>query len=122
MAEHKLKLLVKQGEEISRTFTIKSGDSPLDLSDYTIKFQVKNDPYVEVEPLIDKEITTTSDINTVGQITSPSLGEWQVRLTEADTCIPTGEYYLIIFLNQGTTKDIISSNNCCNAKYIVCSQ
>lgn len=122
MAEHKLKLLVKQGEEISRTFTIKSNDAPLDLTDYTIKVQVKDNPYVDVEPIFEKNITTTSDINTVGQITSPTLGQFQVRFTEEDTCLPVAEYYLIIFLNQGTTKDIISSNNCCNATYIVCTQ
>lgn len=119
---HQLKLHVKQGEVISKSFTIKQDGVPLDLTDYQIKFQVKKAPYEKQEPVVDKTITSTSDINTVGQITQPSDGKWQVRLLKEDTSLPVSEYYLIIYLVNGATEDIVSSNYCNDAKYIVCTQ
>ena len=123
-----LKLKVKQGEEKSVGFTIKQNGEAKDLTDYTVHFQVKRTPVVTSKPIVDKYITTNSDINKAGQITNPTVGEFQVHLNEEDTSYPTGDYYLIISLEQYSEDDEISycdiiSSECCNsAKYIICEQ
>ena len=120
MAE--LRLPVKQGEEINVGFTIKTGGSPIDLSDYTIHFQVKRIPLVNAPAIIDKLITTTSNINTVGIINYPDQGQFVVHLNVEDTSFPTGEYSLIIALEQEGMIDIISSKCCNKAIYKICEQ
>lgn len=155
-----LKLKVKQGEDKSVGFTIKQNNSPMNLTNYTVHFQVKKTPVVTSKPIVDKYITVSSfpliynidglnvqipsDINKAGQITNPTSGQIQVHLGEKDTSYPTGEYYLIISLEQYADKldkngnvmydddnhiiktvsycDIISSECCNSAKYIICEQ
>lgn len=118
----KLVLKIKQGEEINVAFTIKQGGNPLVLTDYTIGFQVKNNPTVKSKPLIDKDITIVSDINEEGNINYPNLGQFTVHLTEKDTSLPIGEYYLIISIKRYKENNIISSSCCSTAKFIVCEQ
>ena len=117
-----LVLAIKQGEELNRGFTIKAGGSPMDLSSYTIRFQVKRTPLVGAPAIIDKRITTTSDINEVGQITYPLQGQFIVHLKEEDTSFPTGDYSLIISLEGEDYIDIISSKCCNKAIYKICKQ
>lgn len=120
MAE--LKLPVKQGEELNIGFTIKQGGNVMDLSSYNIRFQVKRAPIVNAEPMIDKLINVTTDINTVGVIDNPQQGSFVVHLSEADTSYPIGEYSLIIALEQPGLIDIISSKCCNKAIYKICEQ
>lgn len=120
MAE--LKLPVKQGEEFNVSFTIKQGDNAMDLTDYTVRFQVKKNPIAEAPAIIDKIITLDSDINDVGQINYPQQGIFTVHLLPEDTSIPLGEYSLIIFLESYHFADIISSKCCNKAIYKVCEQ
>lgn len=155
-----LKLKVKQGEEKSVGFTIKQNGEAMDLTNYTIHFQAKRTPVVTSKPIVNKYITTSdayaiynidgekvnipSDINKDGQINDASNGQFQVHLNEEDTSYPTGDYYLIISLEQYVDKkdkkgntlidedghviktvsycDIISSECCNSAKYIICEQ
>ena len=117
-----LKLPVKQGEEINVGFTIKTDGNPMDLSNYAIRFQVKKVPLVTAPAIIDKLITTTSDMNTVGMINHPSQGQFVVHLGVNDTSFPTGEYSLIISLEQEGLIDIISSKYCNKAIYKICEQ
>lgn len=154
------KIKIKQGEDKSIGFTIKQNNLPMDLTNYTVHFQAKKTPVVTSKPIVDKYITTSvfepiyninglkvqipSDINKAGQITNPTDGEFQVHLNEDDTSYPTGDYYLIISLEQYEDKldkdgnviydddnhaiktisycDIISSECCNSAKYIICEQ
>ena len=123
-----LKLKVKQGEDKSVGFTIKQNNSPMNLTNYTVHFQVKKTPVVTSKPIVDKYITVDSDINIDGKITNPTSGQIQVHLGEKDTSYPTGDYYLIISLEQYDEDDKVSycdiiSSECCNsAKYIICEQ
>ena len=120
---NKLVICIKQGENISKQITIKSGDSPLDLSTYdNITVDVKKSPYEQYEPIIHKVITTISDDRTTGRITDPTNGILQVRFTEEDTSFPPNDYYLIIYLNGNGNSDIISSKCCDNAIYRICTQ
>jgi hypothetical protein len=120
MAE--LKLPVKQGEEINVGFTIKQDGEAMDLSDYTVRFQVKITPLVTSPAIIDKAITTVSDMNTIGMINYPQQGQFVVHLNQEDTSFPTGEYSLIIALEQPGLVDIISSKCCNKAIYKICEQ
>ena len=117
-----LKLPVKQGEEINVGFTINQDGQPMDLSDYFIHFQVKRTPLVNAPAIVDKLITTVSDINTIGQINYPQQGQFVVHLQEKDTSYPVGEYSLIIALEQPGMIDTISSKCCNKAIYKICEQ
>lgn len=120
---NKLVICVKQSENIVKQITIKAGDSPIDLNAYdNVTVDVKKAPYKQYEPIIHKVITTSSDADTVGQITDPTNGILQVRFTQEDTSFPPNDYYLIIYLNGNGSSDIISSECCCNAIYRVCTQ
>lgn len=115
---------VKQGTERSLSFTIKAGGQPLDLTGYTVLFEVKKYPLEKVEAIVSKDITTTSDEATVGQITNPAGGQLIVRLLKEDTSFPIGKYFLVIHLIGGETSDdnIISSNCCQTAIFKICKQ
>lgn len=112
----RLVMEVKQGEARSFGFTIEHNElvdgtkeyAPMDLTEYSVTFQVKKSPYFKVEPLIEKIITTEySEAN--GHIYDPTLGKFKVSFTEADTTkLPPDTYYVIIYLINGTTKIIIS--------------
>lgn len=115
-------LPVKQGEELNVGFTIKENGNPMDLSDYTVRVQVKQVPLVNYPSLIDKEITPVSDINTVGQITVPQQGQFVIHLLVEDTSHPVGDYSLIISVEQEGYIDIISSKCCNQAIYKICEQ
>ena len=117
-----LKVAVKQGEELNIGFTIKEDGSPMDLSSYTVRFQVKKVPLVNAPAIVDKLITSTSDINNVGQITYPLQGQLVIHLKEEDTSFPPGEYALIIALEAPNYIDIISSKCCNKAIYKICEQ
>lgn len=120
MAE--LILPVKQGEELNVGFTIKEEGNPMDLSDYGVRVQVKRVPLVKSPAIIDKLITTTSDINTVGQINYPQQGQLVIHLKKEDTSHPVGDYSLIISLEADNYSDIISSKCCNKAIYRICEQ
>ena len=115
-------LPVKQGEELNVGFTIKQDGNVMDLSDYTVRVQVKKVPLVTAPSMIDKRITTTSDINTIGQINYPQQGQFVIHLLEEDTSFPPADYSLIISLEQEGYIDIISSKCCNKAIYKICEQ
>lgn len=118
-----LTLCVKQGENISISVSLTSGGIPFDLTNYdNITVEVKKAPYEKFEPIISKVITADSDMNTLGQITNPSQGIFQIRFTEEDTSYPATDYYLIIYLNGNGNSDIISSDCCNSAIFRICPQ
>lgn len=117
-----LKVCVKQGEELDIPFTLKENDNPMDLTENSIRFQVKRVPLVDKPSIIDKVITTTSDENTVGIINNPTNGEFKIHLSKEDTSYPAGEYSLIISLEGENYIDIISSDCCNKAIYKICEQ
>lgn len=118
----KIIIRLKQGEALPIKMNILSGGLPFDLSDCSLTVQVKSAPYVNIEPIFEKEITVDSDADTVGQITAPTNGEFQIMFTQEDTDLPVNEYAFIMFLNNGVSKDIISSKCCGSGKYIICEQ
>jgi len=115
-------LPVKQGEELNIGFTINQDGQPMDLTEYMVRVQVKRTPLVNASALINKEITVDSDLNTVGQINLPQQGQFILHLGLEDTSYPTGEYSLIISIEQPGFVDIISSKCCNKAIYKICQQ
>ena len=104
---NRLVLEVKQGESRSFGFTIKQKGEPMDLTNYSVTVQVKKSPYFKVKSLIEKRVTTT--LTGDGRIYDAEQGRFKITFTEADTTIlPPDDYYLIIFLENGPTKIIIS--------------
>lgn len=104
---NRLVVEVRQGEARSFGFTIKQKGEPMDLTDYTVTVQVKKSPYFKVKSLIEKRVTTT--LTGDGRIYDAELGRFKITFTEVDTTeLPPDDYYLIIFLENGSTKIIIS--------------
>lgn len=113
---------IKQGEVFDIPFTITNDGSPTDLQGAEITFEVKKTPVVTSTPIVSKTITETSDINTIGQITFPESGKWQVHLDSIDTSFAPYDYYLVITLKLNGQEDIISSVACNKAIYRICTQ
>ena len=104
---NRLVVEVKQGESRSFGFTIKQKGEPMDLTNYTVTVQIKKSPYFKVKPLIEKRVTTT--LTGDGRIYDAELGKFKITFTKTDTTeLPPDDYYLIIFLENGPTKIIIS--------------
>lgn len=122
MANNKLIVNVKQGEALSIDMVIKSDGEPVDLTNATIKVEVKKAPYVDFEPMFTKTITVDSDQLIDGQIVDPLNGRFQVRFNAEDTSYPPNSYYLVVFFNYGPNSDIISADYCNNGEYRVCAQ
>lgn len=108
--KNQLVLTVNQGENRSFGFTLLQDDEPLDLSGYTILIYVMNAPYAQLEPLISKEITETSDYNTVGQINEPNQGKFVVTFTDNDLNLPPYDYYFVAEITDGFTTQNITHN------------
>ena len=104
---NRLVLEVKQGESRSFGFTIKQKGEPMDLTDYSVTVQVKKSPYFKIKSLIEKRVTTT--LTGDGRIYNAEQGQFKITFSETDTTeLPPDDYYLIIFLENGPTKIIIS--------------
>lgn len=99
-------LSLPQGTSRSYEFTINSKDDldeiiPFDLTEYEVLFQVKSGYYESLPALIEKNITLTSDRNTVGDINEPTEGKFNVWIDYDDYKeLSPGEYPLIIHLVQ----------------------
>lgn len=107
---NQLVLTVNQGEQRSFSFTLLQDDEPLNLDGYTILVYVMNAPYAQLEPIISKEITTTSDINTIGQITDTSQGKFIVTFLEDEINIPPYDYYFVAEITDGYVTQNITHN------------
>lgn len=129
---NRLVMKIKSGEARGFGFTIKTNTGRvdtsgqpiyrvLDLTNYTVEFQIKKYPYYTVEPIINKEITELQDGST-GWITDPRNGKFTVQITldDLEKLIPEKDYYLIITLINGETRLIISGEGDKSGIFRVC--
>lgn len=125
---NRLVMKIKSGEAKGVGFTIKGKDNntykPIDLTQYTVEFEIKNYPYFTVEPIIKKVLTLEQD-STVGWIleqVDDNVGRFIVQITLEDMAklIPEKEYYLIITLVNGSTRVNISGEGEKSGVFIVC--
>lgn len=117
-----LVLEVKQGEARGFSFTINQDSIPFDLTGWTVDVQIKNAPYYQIPCMVEKIITETSDLNTVGRIMNPTEGQFTLQINKEDTLYPPFDYYLTIFLTDGTQNINISGDGNYKAIYRVCTQ
>lgn len=132
---NRLVMKIKSGEARGFTFTIKTNSglndingnpeyNALDLTDYTVSFQIKKYPYYTVDPIIDKEITQLQD-GTVGWIlyqSGENKGKFIVQITLEDLAklVPEKDYYLILTLITGDQRIIISGEGDTSGIFRVC--
>lgn len=104
----RLILEVKQGESRSFSFTLYEGENLFNLNNYTIDFQVRKSPYLNVEPFINKHIDL-DNTNPDGYITDANQGQFLVYINQNDFGnLPPKDYYVSIYLNNGPTRFSIS--------------
>lgn len=113
---------VKQGEDLNFPMALTTNGQPLDITGATIICEAKKAPYLTTAPMFTKTITETSDSETVGLITYPATGKFEIRFTSLDTSYPPYDYYLVITLILNDQEDIISSSGNNSAIYRVCTQ
>lgn len=128
---NRLVIKIKSGEakDYGITVKVKSGIDesgnlvykPLNLTEYTVDFEIKLYPYFSVEPIIYKHITTLED-GSVGWITDPLNGKFKVQITLEDMqkLIPNKDYYLIVTLLNGEDRIIISGEGDTSGIFRVC--
>lgn len=113
-ANNRLILEVKQGENRSYNFTLMQYDednneTPIDLTNYTVEFEVRVMPYVNTPPIFTKnlDLTPTQD----GQIYDPTNGKFLVYIYNSDIDnLPPQDYYLSIYIVNNTNRTCISGD------------
>lgn len=117
-----LVLEVKQGEQRAYGFTIKQDTLPMDLTEWTVNFEVKEAPYEAIKPLIAKIISTTSDEMVNGIIYNPTGGQFKVNILAEETLLPPYDYYLVVTLTDGQQIINISGDGNTKSIFRVCRQ
>lgn len=119
----RLVLEIKQGESRGFGFTIEQDNQPMNLTGFTVLFEVKRSPYFVLPAIITKTITeTSSDIDT-GRISYPLEGKFKVIITEDETIkYNPADYFLIITLIDQDTKIIISGEGDTSGIFRICKQ
>lgn len=116
---------IKKGEKFPIHFYVKFKEEckPIDLTGSIIKFQIKDELKDEIF-VVEKTITTDTDISTVGQIINAENGEFVVRLTDDDyeNLVVERVYYLVItwIVPDEDFVKVISSNGNEYLKFVVC--
>lgn len=116
---------IKKGEKFPIYITLrnKEEDTPINLTGAEIKFQIK-DELKDDFFIIDKTITETSDIDTIGRISEPDNGRLFTRFTDEDydKLVCERIYYLTITWNMPDEdfSKVVSSNCGENLLFKVC--
>ena len=118
----KLELLVKQGTSQSYNFTVRNKDgTPLDLSGYFIRVDIKKYPLAKVQSLVSWDITVNSSEG--GQITSVTEGKFTVKISsDVSTNLDPNVYYIVIMLISPDNQIIISGEGDKSGILKICRQ
>ena len=116
---------IKQGEkyDISICIRDRDNDTPIDLTNAVIHFQLKDELKDEFF-VVDKTITLNSDPFTDGRIVDPTEGRFTTRFTDEDyeKLVPERIYFLIITwsIPDKDFSKVVSSNCGENFLFKVC--
>lgn len=116
---------IKKGEKYPITIKLKNKDldTPIDLTNAVIKFQIKDELKDEF-CIIEKVITIDTDVYTEGKIVDPKNGEIIIKFTDEDfdKLIVERIYYITIWweIPDEDFAKVISSNNKDYLKFMVC--
>ena len=81
---------------------------PFDLSDYYIKFKVLGSATLDALVLIEKDITQSSDIDTVGNIEDAANGLFNFTITAKDTAeLGIGKFPIAIQVCDIETNEVV---------------
>ena len=113
-ANNRLILEVKQGENRSYDFTLMqygedNNETPIDLTNYTVEFEVRAMPYVNTPTIFTKklDLTPTQD----GQIYDSTNGKFLVYIYSSDIDnLPPQDYYLSIYIVNNANRTTISGD------------
>lgn len=119
--EKGLELKIKQGESTGFAFTLSEEGNPVDLTNSQMVMQVRDGVEDTGVYLINKTISTATDIDTVGAIISPTEGKFifKVNDTDIDDLSTTKPYFVAIYHVDGDTRTCISANDFQLAKFLV---
>ena len=128
----RLVMEINQGEDRAFGFTIytrycdeETGENvsqPYDLTGKTIVFQIKKAPYYSIPPIIEKEITETSDEYNVGNIYNPTGGQFKIQIVQEETLFPPMDYYAIIRCKDQTQEFAIAGEGNKSGIFRICKQ
>ena len=116
---------IKKGEKFPIHITIRNRDldEPIDLTGSIIKFQLK-DELKDDFFVIDKTITESTDVYSIGRIVNPKNGEVVVRFTDEDfnNLVVERVYYATIWWEKPDEDfaKVISSNDKETFRFMVC--
>lgn len=118
----RLELIVKQGTLQSYNFTVHNKDgTPLNLSGYFVRVEIKKYPLAKVQPLVAWDINTYSSEG--GQITSIEEGKFTIRVTsDVSTNLNPDVYYIVITLVSPDNQIIISGEGDKSGIIKICRQ
>lgn len=79
--------VMMEPDDTTESYVIRNGEKfvPLDLSDFAIKFKILGSATADAEVLVEHLITQITDIETEGQITDATNGEFTFTVSADDT-------------------------------------
>lgn len=116
-----LKLKIKKGESLGFAFGLTIEDSPIDLTGGTITFQVRQNLADNGVYVINKTITTSSDVETIGRITDAEKGQFVIMVTSTETAglSTLKPYFAAIYYNVNGISRCISADDNSVAQLII---
>lgn len=80
-------LVMMEPDDTTESYVIRNGEKfvPLDLSDFSIRFKILGSATADAEVLVEHLITQITDIETEGQITDATNGEFTFTVSANDT-------------------------------------
>lgn len=108
-----LNMKIKKGESLGFVFNLKQDEQPVNLTNASILFQVRETLEDKGIFVINKEITENTSLNTIGQIINPEEGQFVIKVTSSDTASLTSlrPYYAAIYYVVGGEARCISANS-----------
>lgn len=116
-----LVLHIKKGESLGFPFALTINRQARNIKGCTIEFKVREEPEDNGIYVINKTVSTSSDINSDGLINDPVLGEFFIKINAADTenLSTSKPYFLSMYLIGDNTRECISAADCHLAKFLV---
>ena len=116
-----IELYIKKGESKGFAFTLYENGAPIDLTGGSIIFQVRDNVVDSGTYLINKTITTSSNIETTGKITDAEKGEFTIKVTSSDisSLLTTRPYFMAIYYSVGGIIRCVSADGDSVGQFVV---
>lgn len=104
--------VMMEPDDTTESYVIRNGEKfvPLDLSDFGIKFKILGSATADAEVLVEHLITQITDIETEGQITDATNGEFTFTVSADDTrALGLGQHPIMLELVDVDTLEHIDT-------------